>query len=192
MHYLRIVKTGRGAVWLAHQYGVLGVGGSNPLVPTIEYVFYVIRYITYITNQNIKTMGPRSKNNKTESIKDRTVEHIEDISTDILEDIRKIPQGKSGLVIIKGPNIGDKFLINKPELTIGRNPASDIFLDDITVSRKHAVIIKSGKDFRIKDSESLNGSYLNGKIIENAILKDMDRLQIGKYIFLFFHSGVNN
>ncbi|OGD33836.1 hypothetical protein A2V94_09325 [Candidatus Atribacteria bacterium RBG_16_35_8] len=137
-------------------------------------------------------MGPRSKNNKTESIKDRTAEHIEDISTDILEDIRKIPQGKSGLVIIKGPNIGDKFLINKQELSIGRNPASDIFLDDITVSRKHAVIIKSGKDFRIKDSESLNGSYLNGKIVENAILKDMDRIQIGKYIFLFFNSGVNN
>lgn len=137
-------------------------------------------------------MGQRSKNNKTESIKDRAVEHIEDISSDILEDIRKIPRGKSGLVIIKGPNIGDKFLINKQELAIGRNPASDIFLDDITVSRKHAVIIKSGKDFRIKDSESLNGSYLNGKIVENALLKDMDRIQIGKYIFLFFHSGINN
>jgi len=137
-------------------------------------------------------MVPRSKNNKTESIKDRAVEYIEDISTDILEDIRKIPHGKSGLVIIKGPNVGDKFLINKPELTIGRNPASDIFLDDITVSRKHAAIVKSGKDFRIKDSESLNGSYLNSKIVENAVLKDMDRIQIGKYIFLFFHSGINN
>ena len=67
--------------------------------------------------------------------------------------------------------------------------APDVFLDDITVSRKHAVIAKSGEDFRIKDSESLNGSYLNGKIVENAILKNMDRVQIGKYVFLFFNTG---
>jgi len=134
-------------------------------------------------------MSSESQNNKTESIKDKTIEYIEDISAEILEDIKKIPEGKSGLVIIKGPNVGDKFIINKPKLTIGRNPESDIFLDDITVSRKHAVLIKSGDDFKIKDSGSLNGSYVNGKIVDNAVLKNMDRIQIGKYIFLFFQSG---
>jgi len=134
-------------------------------------------------------MSPESQNNKTESIKDKTIEYIEDISAEILEDIKKIPEGKSGLVIIKGPNVGDKFIINKPKLTIGRNPESDIFLDDITVSRKHAVLIKSGDDFKIKDSGSLNGSYVNSKIVDNTVLKNMDRIQIGKYIFLFFQSG---
>jgi len=134
-------------------------------------------------------MSSESQNNKTESIKDKTIEYIEDISAEILEDIKKIPEGKSGLVIIKGPNVGDKFIINKPKLTIGRNPESDIFLDDITVSRKHAVLIKSGDDFKIKDSGSLNGSYVNGKIVDNEVLKNMDRIQIGKYIFLFFQSG---
>ncbi len=133
-------------------------------------------------------MKSESKSNKTESIKDKTIEYIEDISTEILEDIKNMPEGVSGLVIIKGPNVGDKFLINKPKLTIGRNPQSDIFLDDITVSRKHAMLMKTGKDFKIKDSGSLNGSYINGKIVENAVLENMDRIQIGKYIFLFFHS----
>ncbi len=130
--------------------------------------------------------------NKTESIRDKIVEYIEDISSDILEDIKKIPPGKSVLVIIKGPNIGDRFFINKPQITIGRNPESDIFLDDVTVSRKHAVIFRTGNDFKIKDSGSLNGSYINGKIIESSVLEKMDRIQIGKYVFLFFQTGTEN
>ncbi|MBC8390872.1 MAG: FHA domain-containing protein [Actinobacteria bacterium] len=131
-------------------------------------------------------MKLKSNNNKTESIKEKKIEFVEEVSSNILEDIKKISDVSSGLVIIKGPNIGDKFLINKSKFTIGRNPESDIFLDDVTVSRKHAVLKKVGKDFRIKDSGSLNGSYINGEIVENATLKDGDRIQIGKYIFLFF------
>lgn len=131
-------------------------------------------------------MELKSNNNKTEAIKDKKIEFVEEVSTDILEDIKKISDIGSGLVIIKGPNIGDIFLINKSKFTIGRNPESDIFLDDITVSRKHAILEKIDKDFIIKDSGSLNGSYVNGEIVENSILKDGDRIQIGKYIFLFF------
>ena len=131
-------------------------------------------------------MENKPKNKKTESIIDKKIEGIEEIASSILEDIKKIPEGSSGLVIIKGPNIGDKFLINKSKLTIGRNLESDIFLDDITVSRKHAVIKRSGNDFLIKDLVSLNGSYVNGEIVDNAVLKNGDRIQIGKYIFLFF------
>lgn len=131
-------------------------------------------------------MELKSNNNKTESIKEKKIEFVEEVSSNILEDIKKISDVSSGLVIIKGPNIGDKFLINKSKFTIGRNPESDIFLDDVTVSRKHALLKKVGKDFRIKDSGSLNGSYINGEIVENATLKDGDRIQIGKYIFLFF------
>lgn len=134
-------------------------------------------------------MEKEYKNNKTESIKERATEYKEDVSVEILENIKKISPGKSGLIIIKGPNIGDKFLINAPEVTIGRNPESDIFLDDITVSRKHAIILKEGNGFKIKDSGSLNGSYINGKLVEDAALKHMDRIQIGKYIFLFFNTS---
>ncbi|MFA5014220.1 MAG: FHA domain-containing protein [Actinomycetota bacterium] len=134
-------------------------------------------------------MEIKPKNKKTESIIDKKIEGIEEIASIILEDIKKIPEGSSGLVIIKGPNIGDKFLINKSKLTIGRNLESDIFLDDITVSRKHATLKKSGNDFLIKDLGSLNGSYVNGEIVDNVVLKNGDRIQIGKYIFLFFYSG---
>lgn len=134
-------------------------------------------------------MEIKPKNNKTESIIDKKIEGMEEIAGSILEDIKNIPEGNSGLVIIKGPNIGDKFLIKKSKLTIGRNPESDIFLDDITVSRKHAVFKKSGNDFLIKDLGSLNGSYINGEIVDSAVLKNGDRIQIGKYIFLFFCSG---
>jgi len=131
-------------------------------------------------------MELRSNNNKTESIKNKKIEFAEEVSTDILKDIKKISDVGSGLVIIKGPNVGDIFLIDKSIFTIGRSPESDIFLDDITVSRKHAVLEKINKDFRIKDLGSLNGCYINDKIVENSILKDGDRIQIGKYIFLFF------
>jgi len=134
-------------------------------------------------------MEIKPKNKKTESIIDKKIEGIEKIASTILEDIKKVPKGSSGLVIIKGPNIGDKFLINKSKLTIGRNLESDIFLDDITVSRKHAVLKRSGNDFLIKDLGSLNGSYVNGEIVDNVVLKNGDRVQIGKYIFLFFYFG---
>lgn len=134
-------------------------------------------------------MESKSKENKTSSIKEEKIEYTGEISADILEDIKKVSKGKSGLVVIKGPGIGDKFFINKPEFTIGRNTESDIFLDDITVSRRHAIIIKSGNNFRLKDLGSLNGSYVNSELAEDVILEDMDKIQIGKYIFLFFHSS---
>jgi len=134
-------------------------------------------------------MGPKSNNKKTESIKEKSIEFSEEVSNNILEDIKKVTAKKSGLVIIKGPNVGDKFLINKSKFTIGRNPKSDIFLDDITVSRKQAVLKKTGDDFKLEDLGSLNGSYLNGKVVEDSLLKNGDKIQIGKYIFLFFHQS---
>lgn len=129
------------------------------------------------------------KNNykeKTESIGEKKVEFLEEISEDILENIKKIPGGKTGLIVIKGPNIGYKFFLTKPKFNIGRNPDSDIFLDDITVSRKHAVIEKANDFYRIVDMGSLNGSYINGKRVDSSKLKNWDRIQIGKYVFLFF------
>ncbi len=134
-------------------------------------------------------MSSKSNSKKTESIKEKRIESAEEISSDIIDDIKKVPLEKSGLVVIKGPNVGDKFFISKSKFTIGRNPKSDVFLDDITVSRKHAILKRTGQDFKLKDSGSLNGSYLNGKIVEESLLKNGDKIQIGKYIFIFFHHG---
>ena len=80
--------------------------------------------------------------NNTESIREYKADITEEISEKILIQLKKIPLGKRGLLVIKGPNIGDEFYIEKDEFIIGRSPESDVLLDDITVSRKHALLKK--------------------------------------------------
>ncbi|MGZ5485761.1 MAG: FHA domain-containing protein [Nitrososphaeraceae archaeon] len=128
----------------------------------------------------------KKKNNKTDSIKIQEIELVKELSQDIIDHLKKIPKNKSGIIIIKGPNIGDKFYLKKDKFTIGRSSDSDILLDDITVSRQHAVIEKYNEEFIMRDLGSLNGSYINGEIINESKLNSGDKLQIGKYIFLFF------
>jgi len=131
-------------------------------------------------------MDKHKNNDNTESIRKYKADITEEISEKILMQLKRILPGKSGVLVIKGPNIGDEFFIEKDEFIIGRSPESDVFLDDITVSRKHALLKKDGVYYRLIDSGSLNGSYLNGNIVEEAILSNGDRIQIGKYIFLYF------
>ncbi len=131
-------------------------------------------------------MNKHINNDNTESIRKYKTEITEEISEKILIQLKRILPGKRGLLVIKGPDIGDEFYIENDEFIIGRSPESDILLDDITVSRKHALLKKDGDDYRLIDSGSLNGSYLNGNIVEEAILSNGDRIQIGKYIFLYF------
>jgi len=131
-------------------------------------------------------MNKKEIKNNTESIREQKIDISDEISESILNELKKIPSGGNGLFIIKGPNVGDKFFIDKDEFFIGRSPKSDILLDDITVSRKHAILKKDKDRFRLIDAGSLNGSYLNSNIVDEAILKNGDRIQIGKYIFLYF------
>jgi len=131
-------------------------------------------------------MNKHENKNNTESIREYKADITEEISEKILIQLKKIPPGKRGLLVIKGPNIGDEFYIEKDEFIIGRSPESDVLLDDITVSRKHALLKKDGDDYKLTDAVSLNGSYINGNIVEEAILSNGDRIQIGKYIFLYF------
>jgi pSer/pThr/pTyr-binding forkhead associated (FHA) protein len=133
-------------------------------------------------------MDNNNKNNKTNSIGEQKAELVKEISQDILEDLKKIPRDRVGLVVIKGPGIGEKFFIDKEVLNIGRNTDSDILLDDITVSRKHAVIEKNNDKFILADLGSLNGSYVNGEIVNSTELRNGDKIQIGKYMFMFFSS----
>jgi len=129
-----------------------------------------------------------SKNSHTDSIKDQEIESIKEISPLILEELKKLHGNKAGLLTIKGPIVGEKFFLGKNGLSIGRSAESDILLDDITVSRHHAVIEKKESAFAIRDLESLNGTYLNGVIAGQSDLENGDRIQVGKYVFLFFIS----
>ncbi|MCK5566928.1 MAG: FHA domain-containing protein [Actinomycetia bacterium] len=131
-------------------------------------------------------MNKQENKNSTESIREYKADITEEISENIIRQLKQIPSGKIGLLVIKGPNIGDKFFIEKDEFLIGRSPESDVLLDDITVSRKHAILRKDADNYRLTDAGSLNGSYLNGNIVEEAVLSNGDRIQIGKYIFLYF------
>lgn len=93
------------------------------------------------------------------------------------------------LVAIKGPNAGAKYLIDQAVTRIGRHPDSEIFLDDITVSRRHSEILASeGGEFAVRDAGSLNGTYVNKDRVDAAGLEAGDELQIGKFRFVFYAS----
>ncbi|HKG16226.1 MAG TPA: FHA domain-containing protein [Solirubrobacteraceae bacterium] len=88
----------------------------------------------------------------------------------------------AGLVIrAGGGRVGETFRLEGDRLAIGRRPESDIFLDDVTVSRDHAVLVRRGADYWLDDCGSLNGTYVNRQRVESHRLQDGDELQIGKY-----------
>jgi pSer/pThr/pTyr-binding forkhead associated (FHA) protein len=92
------------------------------------------------------------------------------------------------LIVHAGPNQGARFLLDVDSTTAGRSVNSDIFLDDVTVSRQHVVFERSGHAFTIRDAGSLNGTYVNHQSVADAVLADGDEVQIGKYR-LTFHAG---
>ena len=101
--------------------------------------------------------------------------------------VEELPESTGMLVVKRGPNAGSKFLLDADLIRAGRHPDSDIFLDDITVSRRHAEIVREGYGYRVRDVGSLNGTYLNRERIESeAPLQNGDELQIGKFKLVFF------
>ena len=99
-----------------------------------------------------------------------------------------LPAGSALLVVQRGPNAGARFLLDNETTTAGRRPDSDIFLDDVTVSRKHAEFVRRGTTFVVRDVGSLNGTYVARDRIEEAVLRDGDEVQIGKYRLVFHPS----
>jgi hypothetical protein len=96
------------------------------------------------------------------------------------------PEGAGALLVVKrGPNAGSRFLLDADVTTAGRHPESDIFLDDVTVSRRHAEFAREGGGFVVRDVGSLNGTYLNRARIDVAALAGGDEVQIGKYRLVF-------
>ncbi|HEX7312229.1 MAG TPA: FHA domain-containing protein [Gaiellaceae bacterium] len=113
-----------------------------------------------------------------------TPEHAEEEGQAELEDFGI--KGPALVVRSGGGRAGETFLLDKERTTIGRSPDCDIFLDDVTVSRRHAVVAHNGDHLEIEDLGSLNGTFLNRKRIESpAPLADGDELQIGKYRLAF-------
>jgi pSer/pThr/pTyr-binding forkhead associated (FHA) protein len=105
------------------------------------------------------------------------------IVTDVA--VEGLPMDSALLVVKRGPNAGSRFLLDKDLTTAGRHPESDIFLDDVTVSRRHAEFHREGSRFLVRDVGSLNGSYLNRERIDEAPLTSGDEVQIGKFRLVF-------
>jgi hypothetical protein len=102
-----------------------------------------------------------------------------------------LPPGSALLVVRRGPNSGSRFLLDSDVTTAGRHPSSDIFLDDVTVSRRHAEFVRAGEGFAVRDVGSLNGSYVNRERIDESELASGDEVQIGKYRLVFYPSQQN-
>ena len=89
------------------------------------------------------------------------------------------------LVVTRGPNVGSRVPLGSRRLTAGRHPDSDLFLDDVTVSRRHAEVVYTDRGYEVIDVGSLNGTYVNRQRIERAPLNDGDEVQIGKFKLVF-------
>jgi hypothetical protein len=96
-----------------------------------------------------------------------------------------LPPGMALLVVRRGPNAGARFLLDHDVTTSGRHPDSDIFLDDVTVSRRHAEFHRGANGFTVRDVGSLNGTYVNRERVESATLSNSDEVQIGKFRLVF-------
>ena len=97
-----------------------------------------------------------------------------------------LPVGSALLVVQRGPGAGSRFLLDKDVTTAGRHADSEIFLDDVTVSRRHATFTREDGSFTVADAGSLNGTYVNRDRIDTVLLTDTDEVQIGKYRLVFF------
>jgi pSer/pThr/pTyr-binding forkhead associated (FHA) protein len=112
-----------------------------------------------------------------------------ELETDLDEEIHIAPEelegGRGVLVVKRGPNAGSKFFLDADVTNVGRHPESDIFLDDITVSRRHAEIRRRDNSFALHDVGSLNGTYVNRERVEEGELRSGDEIQIGKFKLVF-------
>jgi pSer/pThr/pTyr-binding forkhead associated (FHA) protein len=113
------------------------------------------------------------------------------ISPEEQDAINALPSGSALLVVRRGPNVGARFLLDADSTVAGRHPDADIFLDDVTVSRRHAEFNRMGNAFQVHDLGSLNGTYFDGVRIESALLSDGAEVQVGKFRLTFYASRLD-
>lgn len=112
--------------------------------------------------------------------------------TDVeVEAIGALPARAALLLVRSGPTAGARYLLDTDVTTIGRHPEADIFFDDVTVSRRHSEITRTGGFFELVDQRSLNGTYVNGERVDRAVLDDGAEVRIGKFRLNFFISPLD-
>jgi pSer/pThr/pTyr-binding forkhead associated (FHA) protein len=131
------------------------------------------------TGESTATISIGMARDKTDT-SDRALSPVDAAAVDAL------PPGHALLVVQRGPGAGSRFLLDADLVNAGRHPDSEIFLDDVTVSRRHAEFRREGETFTVGDAGSLNGTYVNRDRIDRVLLNDGDEVQIGKYRLVFF------
>lgn len=117
---------------------------------------------------------------------DTRAQATHEFPTEVRHAIRDLPAGSALLVVEHGPDEGARFLLDTDETSAGRHTDSGIFLDDVTVSRHHATFTRSGRTFSVRDLGSLNGTYVNRRLVEGQVsLRNGDEVQIGKYRMIY-------
>lgn len=147
------------------QCGTRLVGADAPLTSSVEAT---------------ATIAPVESN----TTSDRDLSPVDAAAVDAL------PSGSALLVVQRGPGAGQRFLMDADLISSGRHPDSSIFLDDVTVSRRHAEFRRAGSRWSVSDVGSLNGTYVNRDRIDEVSLNDGDEVQIGKYRLVFFAGRV--
>jgi len=135
--------------------------------------------------------GPGARPGETTSTLSLNRSDDADLSDDLFPDstsLGALPEGSALLLVMRGPNAGSRFRLDGGLTTAGRHPDSHIFLDDVTVSRRHAEFYRQGAFYTVRDVGSLNGTYVNRERIEEAELIGGDEVQIGKFRLLFLTS----
>ncbi|MET0449548.1 MAG: FHA domain-containing protein [Aeromicrobium sp.] len=111
----------------------------------------------------------------------------EEMTASDVSAVENLPAGSAMLLVQRGPDSGARFLLDSDTVSVGRHPDSDIFLDDISVSRRHGTFTRSGSGYAVTDLGSLNGTYVNRDRIDGEVsLSGGDEVQIGKYRLIYF------
>ena len=113
---------------------------------------------------------------------------IEGLTAEEEAAVNALPRGSALLIVQRGSNAGSRYLLDADVVTAGRHQNSDIFLDDISVSRRHATFTRTPEGTLLKDSGSLNGTYVNRDLVDECLLRHGDEVQIGKYRLVYFAS----
>jgi pSer/pThr/pTyr-binding forkhead associated (FHA) protein len=100
-----------------------------------------------------------------------------------------LPHGSALLIVQRGSNAGSRYLLDTDVVTVGRHQKSDVFLDDISVSRRHATFTRTPEGTVVKDLGSLNGTYVNRDLVDECLLRQGDEVQIGKFRLVYFASA---
>lgn len=107
---------------------------------------------------------------------------------ELLEGVPELAHGTGMFVVVRGPNAGARFLLDREKTAIGRNPGAELFLDDVTVSRDHAEVVRTDDGLLVRDLQSMNGTYVEGKRVESSLLRTGMEVQVGRFRLVFVGS----